>query len=275
MSMGNIDESWREYVPADVAEKYEVFDHRHAALILAIAFPTEFAEICEALRLFCFTDDEVRRRGGNESDFPKRFAHVMKGKFGWHERRLHGKFIYEVERPGGSEGEGLQRIEHAQTSHFVDYLKGRIAVDFEWNSKDQTFDRDLFALRTFYDAGVISVGVIVTRSSELEGYFAGLGPALAEDGTPQRHRDGTPKMLREKFGASTTHTGQLVHRVKAQRGGGCPILALGITLHCRVAALPEELVQLERSVSAAPRRRRRTCIRQANGHLGSSCREEE
>lgn len=30
----------------------------------------------------------------------------------------------------------------------IDFLKGRIAFDLEWNSKDQTFDRDLLAMRT-------------------------------------------------------------------------------------------------------------------------------
>lgn len=28
--------------------------------------------------------------------------------------------------------------------HNIDFLKGRVAFDLEWNSKDQTFDRDLF-----------------------------------------------------------------------------------------------------------------------------------
>lgn len=41
----------------------------------------------------------------------------------------------------------------------------------EWNSKDQTFDRDLLAMRTYFDCGLIEVGVIVTRSEELNQIF--------------------------------------------------------------------------------------------------------
>lgn len=35
--------------------------------------------------------------------------------------------------------------------HNIDFIKGRVAFDLEWNSKDQTFDRDLLAMRTYYD----------------------------------------------------------------------------------------------------------------------------
>lgn len=46
--------------------------------------------------------------------------------------------------------------------HKIDYVKGRVAFDMEWNSKDQTFDRDLYALRTFHECGLISAGIVVT-----------------------------------------------------------------------------------------------------------------
>ncbi|MDR2880746.1 MAG: hypothetical protein LBV29_02440 [Azoarcus sp.] len=42
--------------------------------------------------------------------------------------------------------------------------KGRVAFDLEWNSKDQTFDRDLYALRAFHECGLISAGIMVTRT---------------------------------------------------------------------------------------------------------------
>ncbi|MFI5102054.1 MAG: BglII/BstYI family type II restriction endonuclease [Terriglobales bacterium] len=32
-------------------------------------------------------------------------------------------------------------------------MKGGVALDVEWNSKDQTFDRDLYAFRTFFEFG--------------------------------------------------------------------------------------------------------------------------
>ena len=59
--------------------------------------------------------------------------------------------------------------------HNIDFVKGRIAVDIEWNSKDQTFDRDLFAMRTYYECDIISVGIIITRSESLNRIFKKLG----------------------------------------------------------------------------------------------------
>ena len=97
-----------------------------------------------------------------------------------------------------------------QDTHKIDYIKGRVAFDLEWNSKDQTFDRDLFAFRTFFDYNKISVGIIVTRSEDLNSLFRELG-------------------ITQKYGASTTHLGKLLPRLKAGRGGGCPLLIFGIT----------------------------------------------
>jgi hypothetical protein len=95
-------------------------------------------------------------------------------------------------------------------SHNIDYVKNNIALDLEWNSKDQTFDRDLFALRSFYDCGIISCGVIITRSESFNPLFKKLG-------------------VMNKYGASTTWIGKLTPRVHARRHGGCPLLVICIT----------------------------------------------
>ena len=85
----------------------------------------------------------------------------------------------------------------------------------EWNSKDQTYDRDLFAMRTYYECDVISAGVIITRSESLNQVFAELGNSI-----------------KKKYGASTTWMGKLTPRLDSRRHGGCPILAIGITDKC-------------------------------------------
>ena len=89
----------------------------------------------------------------------------------------------------------------------------------EWNSKDQTFDRDLLAMRTYFDCGLVEVGIIVTRSKELDDIFSEL-------------TDEQGKSLKKKYGASTTWIGKLVTRLKSRRNGGCPILAVGIKKPC-------------------------------------------
>ena len=94
-----------------------------------------------------------------------------------------------------------------------------MAFDLEWNSKDQTFDRDLLAMRTYFECGLTEVGIIVTRSEELNGIFKEL---LDDKGDP----------LIRKYGASTTWIGKLLYRLKSRRNGGCPILAVGIKKSC-------------------------------------------
>ena len=89
----------------------------------------------------------------------------------------------------------------------------------EWNSKDQTFDRDLLAMRTYFDCGLIEVGIIVTRSKELNDVFKIL-------------KDKNGKSLISKYGASTTWMGKLEYRLRSRRNGGCPILAIGIKKSC-------------------------------------------
>ncbi len=56
---------------------------------------------------------------------------------------------------------------------------------------------------------VIDVGVIITRSSELQKVFNALGRGPS-------------------FGNSTTHMGKLLPRLRGGSGGGCPIVVFGI-----------------------------------------------
>ena len=100
--------------------------------------------------------------------------------------------------------------------HKIDFVKNRVAFDMEWNSKDQTFDRDLYAVRTFYECGIVDAGVLLTRSAALSPVFAEIGNRVDIDG------------FAGKYGASTTWMGKLKYRLDAGRGGGCPVLALGI-----------------------------------------------
>ncbi|MDX9883852.1 MAG: BglII/BstYI family type II restriction endonuclease [Prolixibacteraceae bacterium] len=198
--------SWDQYLPNDIAGLYEVYDFKHAAAILAKEFPAEFLEICGALRSFRFTTDDIIISGGNESHIPKIFSDILR-PMGWNEKNMEAELhVYEVK--GKTERELKSSVNHG--SHKVDYLKGRVAFDLEWNSKDQTFDRDLYAFRAFFEYDAISVGVLVTRSNDLDFLFKQLG-------------------INSKYGASTTHMGKLIPRLQAGRNGGCPVLVFGIT----------------------------------------------
>jgi|SRR5208283_232448 len=198
---------WEDFIPAEISELYEVNDYKHAAAILANEFPREFKEICDALLKFKLTMADVKEAGGNESKIPKKFSKILR-ELGWEEKSLTAKVI-------------VDDSEVSHNSHKVDYIKNRVAFDLEWNSKDQTFDRDLYAFRAFFEYDKISVAVLVTRSNELDPWFHSLGEYVDKYGSKRKYS--------AKYGASTTHMGKLIPRLNAGRSGGCPVLVFGIT----------------------------------------------
>lgn len=196
------------HIPPEIQELYEIYDYRHASAILKSEFKEEFDEICDTLNRFRFTRENVIKPGGNESDIPKIISSILRPK-NWDEKILTASLM-------------VNKIEEVSSStHKIDYLKNEVAFDLEWNSKDQTFDRDLYAFRTFYEYRKISVGIILTRSNDLDDYFESLGNYI--------DRYGQERKIKAKYGASTTHWGKLIPRIEAGRSGGCPVLAFGIT----------------------------------------------
>ena len=196
--------SWSKYLPNVIQAKYEIHDYKHASAILYSEFRDLLNELCTALEAFSLTREDIITPGGNESTIPKKFSDILR-PMGWVERKLNAKVIVDD-----------NEISH--DTHYVDYIKGRVAFDLEWNSKDQTFDRDLYAFRAFFEYDKISVGVLVTRSKDLDEYFRELGTYVAEDGSQ--------KAYMAKYGASTTHMGKLIPRLESGRNGGCQYLLL-------------------------------------------------
>lgn len=227
------------YIRPEVRALYDVFSYRHAAAILANEFPEGLNEIQQALLNFRITVKDIGLPGGNESVMPKKFSQTLR-PFGWRESRIQGDLVVRqklydkiyaasgkskrVEVAGGEQ----RMIENFIDGHKIDYVKGRVAFDLEWNSKDQTFDRDLYAFRTFHECGLISAGVMVTRSASLNPIFDQV-PLLKKDGEPVLGESGAVTPAKRKYGASTTWMGKLLYRLNAGRHGGCPVLVFGIT----------------------------------------------
>jgi hypothetical protein len=199
-----------DYLPAEFLELYEVHNYRHAAEVLATGCSEEFAELISALGQFRITASDILAKSGNESRIPKRLSSLLR-PLRWFETRIRGDLVVTIETHTGNGKEITEtRLEDFMDGHKVDFVKNRVAFDLEWNSKDQTFDRDLYAFRAFHEAGVISAAVLLTRSADLNEIFKKLE-------------------IMPKYGASTTWMGKLLYRMKAGRNGGCPVLALGIT----------------------------------------------
>lgn len=215
-----------------IRHKFEIYSYRNAARILQSSFPAQFENVCSAFRDFVITDEMIRKPGGSKGPIAKYVDTLFTE--GWVETRISADLavklydakkrdtiINEYTRPGYLDG------------HRIDFVNGRVALDLEWNSKDQTYDRDLYAFSAFYDAGAIDVGIILTRGSSLDNeFFRGLGKVLRKDGT-----EGEADVYK-KYGASTTWMGKLLYRLDAGRNGGCPVLAVGITPNCVSAVAP-------------------------------------
>lgn len=209
---------WEQYNQHKISDtdRYEVYNYQHAMEILLGSFSQEWAEVKEALEKLEIYVSEILAPGGNESSIPKKFDKVLY-PYGWREIRISGDLIVKlyprqkVQRRGefSEEPAEQRKIIGYIDGHNIDFLKHQVAFDLEWNSKDQTYDRDLLAMRTYYECRLADVGIIVTRSSSLQNYFKELGAG-------------------GKYGASTTHMGKLLYRLESRRNGACPVLAIGI-----------------------------------------------
>ena len=215
-------------IPSNVLEKFEFYNYNHALEILTQAFPNEWNEVMDCLAQLDISVDDLTAAGGNETNIPKKFDDVLY-PYGWREIKITGDLIIKkYPRQANQRGRFASEPYEEKTimgyidGHNIDFVKNRVAFDLEWNSKDQTFDRDLLAMRTYrtyYDCDIISAGIIVTRSEELNEIFRS---TIGNDG----------KALIKKYGASTTWMGKLLPRLDSRRNGGCPILAVGIKKQC-------------------------------------------
>lgn len=218
-------EQLKAYVKEELFDKFEFQNYGHALEILSEAFPEEWNDIQEALQRLIITVDDLKAAGGNETAIPKKFDDVLY-PLGWREIKITGDLLVKMyPRRADQRGRFADEPFDQKTivgyidGHNIDFIKGKVAFDLEWNSKDQTFDRDLLAMRTYFDCGLIEVGIIVTRAEELNDVFKEL-------------TDNNGKSLIKKYGASTTWMGKLEYRLKSRRNGGCPILAVGIKKTC-------------------------------------------
>ena len=204
------------YIPKDVLDKYEFHNYGHAAEILIHSCEEEWNDLLACLEQISISVEDIMQSGGNESPIPKKIDDILYPR-GWREIRITGDLLIKIYPRKNNRNRGKftdtpseeVRLAGYIDGHNIDFVKNKVAFDLEWNSKDQTFDRDLLAMRTYFDCGLIDAGVIVTRSEELNDIFRELG-------------------ILAKYGASTTWMGKLLYRLKSRRNGGCPILAIGM-----------------------------------------------
>lgn len=182
-------------VPNDLIQRYHVKEWRNATGVLATACPDEWKDIVEILQSFRLHRSAVEAAGKNRSPISRQIDGAFYDR-GWIEK----KFTTAIK---------IDDLEFESPTHSVDCFKGRVALEVEWNNKDPFFDRDLNNFRLLFDLRAIDVGVIITRASELQKLFNGLGKGSS-------------------YGASTTHHTKLWPRLDGGGGGGCPVLTFAI-----------------------------------------------
>ena len=184
-----------ELLPPIVFEKFDVAETHHATSILFTDFREEWDDLVEMLSNFVLRKSDVITPGGRKSPISIGIDSFFYGR-NWVEHN----FKIQVSADGD--------VTLAPT-HQVDYFRNRVAIETEWNNKDPFYDRDLTTFRLLFELNVLSVGVIITRASELQDIFDELGRG-------------------KSYGNSTTQMGKLVPKLNNRASGGCPVLAFGI-----------------------------------------------
>lgn len=216
-----------QHFSEQLLSKFEIFSYRNAVSVLSGSFPDQFAQLLSVLCSFEITTTMMRTPGGSKGPIARYVDDLFSED--WSEVKITADLDVKLFHARNNAVLGQYKREGYLDGHRIDFVNGKVALDLEWNSKDQTYDRDLFAFSAFYEAGAIDVGIVLTRGSSLNNdYFCELGKVLDRDG-----KEGKDEVV-NKYGASTTWMGKLLPRLEAGRNGGCPILAIGITPRCVV-----------------------------------------
>jgi hypothetical protein len=188
-----------DLIPSALRTKYKIEERDHACAILAKDFPKEFKDILDCLTAFTLNKSAIVVSGGGRSKIPIFLDGFLVSR-GWHEKKFDIEITVDAE---------VLEI----PTHEIDNFKNRIGLEVEWNNKTEFYDRDLNNFRLLKQLGVLSVGVIITRTSELQGLFDDLG-------------------IGTKYGPSTTHWNKLIPKINGGGAGACPLLLIGITPAC-------------------------------------------
>jgi hypothetical protein len=188
-------------IPAALRDKYLIDERDHATAILASDFRNEWADLLACLDAFWLKKSAIITPGGARSPIPIEIDSFLQApKRGWKEKKFDTRFV-------------VDGVDIPNPTHKIDNFKNRVGVEVEWNNKTEFYDRDLNNFRILRNLKVLSVGVIITRLTELQRLFDQLGKG-------------------KSFGNSTTHWDKLIPKVDGGGAGGCPILLIGMGMAC-------------------------------------------
>lgn len=149
-----------EVLPPEAREHWSFMESNSAAAILQAVCPNEWADIVDVLSTYRLNPTTWLKPGGNRGDIAEQIDDEF-GRRGWSETRLDLETRGILMRKDGQKAGELPPV--YQEGYLVDNFKNRVVLDVEWNAKDGNLDRDLASYRSWFEAGVISAGVIVTK----------------------------------------------------------------------------------------------------------------
>lgn len=147
-------------LPAAARDHWEFMESNSAAAVMQAVCNSEWLDIVAVLSTYRLNPEYWLKPGGNRGDIAEQIDGLFSVR-GWREARLDLETKGILLDRNDAEIENLPPVR--QEGYLVDNFKGRVVLDVEWNAKDGNLDRDLASYRSWYEAGVISAAVIITK----------------------------------------------------------------------------------------------------------------
>ncbi|CAO3460036.1 hypothetical protein [Azospirillum argentinense] len=147
-------------IPASARDFWAFMESNSASAVMKAVCPLEWADIVEVLSAYRLDPKYWLKAGGNRGDIAAQIDNEFR-KRGWRETRLDLETRGLLFDKNGKKVGELPIIK--QEGYLVDNFKNRIVLDVEWNAKDGNLDRDLASYRSWFEAGIISAGLIITK----------------------------------------------------------------------------------------------------------------
>lgn len=208
-----------EVLPAEAREHWGFMETNSAAAVMKAICPSEWGEIVEVLSSYRLEPRYWLRAGGNRGDIAEQIDNEFHNR-GWRETRLDLSTTGLLFSKGGKKIGELPKV--YQEGYLVDNFKNRIVLDVEWNAKDGNLDRDLASYRSWYEAGVISAGVIITKDRPSLLQLARRLWADYQSTLPKEKRN--PKLPIDLTTSTVTAFDKAQMRVRRGVMGSCPVL---------------------------------------------------
>lgn len=211
--------SYLDIFPSFILDRYTFVETRNAAAVFQASNPDHLKDLLWVLTDFRLYDADILIPGGNRGQIAYRLDKGFEDR-GWRAVRVttESKLVGQMKASMNAKNYDVEFLNTSVVNpgFEVDNMKGRVAIDVEWNAKDGNLDRDLAAYRSLYDMGLIDVATMITRD------HAGIRRLASEElkSDDAYRRLGT---------TTTTNMAKLEDRMTRGDSGGCPVLGIGLT----------------------------------------------